>query len=323
MKVQKRINYYHNRHRSDGALIESQRIRSENEDDLLILSDQEENKVSNSNYKNKNYCYNNSMNIKNENNINLNTEENIRNNSNKYINDNKINFIYKDENYLNDEYNQSSQTFTKKLSTFIKHLSKPLPKLTKKKEILDNQIEEENLLLTKENFQLEEEINLLQKNINFFKNINSDDNIINKEEPTQNEIQKLYNMNQKLMKDNQNYIQAINKMRQNKENEKSIDNSLKYKVEFLSQNIVSSMKELIYLLEKDPNNPNLTLDNKSYSFMRTDNFDNFTQSSFSQENQSKDQFSIFHSELNNNINYYIYNDNSRNYKDREINFSQK
>jgi hypothetical protein len=71
-------------------------------------------------------------------------------------------------------------------------------------------------------------------------------------------------------------------------------------------------------------NSNLTIDNKSYSYIQTENLDNFTQSSFTQDNnQSKDQFSEFNSDINNNINNFIYNDNSRNYKDREINFRSK
>ena len=47
MKVRKRINYYHNRHRSDGALIENQRKRIENQEELLILSEPEEKKTLN------------------------------------------------------------------------------------------------------------------------------------------------------------------------------------------------------------------------------------------------------------------------------------
>ena len=117
----------------------------------------------------------------------------------------------------------------------------------------------------------------------------------------------------------------------NKENEKTINNSLKYKADFLVQNMVGSMKELIHLFENDINvntnmNSNLSIDNKSYtlnSFIPTDNLENFTQTSFSQmDNQSKEQYSEFNSDLNNNINYN-YNDNSRNYKDREINFHSK
>ena len=51
MKVRKRINYYHNRHRSDGALIENQRKRIENQEELLILSEPEEKKTLNQKYK--------------------------------------------------------------------------------------------------------------------------------------------------------------------------------------------------------------------------------------------------------------------------------
>ena len=51
MKVRKRINYYHNRHRSDGALIENQSKRKENQEELLILSEPEEKKTLNQKYK--------------------------------------------------------------------------------------------------------------------------------------------------------------------------------------------------------------------------------------------------------------------------------
>jgi hypothetical protein len=132
------------------------------------------------------------------------------------------------------------------------------------------------------------------------------------------------------MKENENYKQIINKIKINKDNEKLINNSLKYKADFLVQNMVSSMKELINLFENDINmntniNSNMTLDNKTYSFIQTENLENFTQSSFTQDNnnQSKEQYSDFNSDLNNNINNFIYNDNSRNYKDREINFRSK
>ena len=216
---------------------------------------------------------------------------------------------------------------------FYKSLTKPLPKFSKKEkkinEITDKQLEEENLLLTKENIQLEHEINLLQKNINFYNhNINNYDNNLNFE-PTQNEIEQLYNLNQKIIKENEYYRELIDKIKINKENDKMINNSLKYKTDFLVQNMVGSMKDLIQLFENDINintnvNTNMTIDNKSYSFIQTENFDNFTQSSFYHENnQSKEQYSDFNSDLNNNINNYNYNDNSRNYKDREINFHSK
>ena len=344
MKVPKRINYYHNRHRSDGAIIENQRKRIENQEDLLILSDKQV--YNNNNLKNKrNNNYNSSIDINKDNNTHNNkyknelnlTEENIRNNSIKYINDNDnnnsfySNIFEKDENYLNIEYSHASDNLTKNLSIFYKTLTKPLPKFSKKEkksgEITDKQLEEENLLLTKENLQLEEEINLLQKNINY-NNFNSN---LNFGQPTQNEIEQLYNINKKLIKENEYYRQIINKIKINKDNEQMINNSLKYKVDFLVQNMVSSMKELIHLFENDINinsniNANMTIDNKSYSFIQTENLENFSQSSFTQENnQSIDQYSEFNSDLNNNINNYNYNynDNSRNYKDREINFHSK
>lgn len=340
MKVQKRINYYHNRHRSDGALIENQRKRIENHEELLILSDKDDKSNFNSKYKkNKNY-YSSSININKDNyknELNL-TEENIRNNSIKYINDDNDNSCYKNfpnnENYLNIEYSQASDNLTKNLSSFYKTLVRPLPKLSKKenknREITDKQLEEENIILTKENLKLEQEINLLKKNMNFYNNNqNNYDNNFYFEEPSQSDIEQLYNINRKLMRENENYKQVINRIKLNKDNEKMINNSLKYKADFLVQNMVSSMKELINLFENDINmntniNSNITIDNKSYSNIQTENFDNFTQSSFTQDNnQSKDQFSEFNSDINNNINNFIYNDNSRNYKDREINFRSK
>ena len=341
MKVQKRINYYHNRHRSDGALIENQRKRFENQEELLILSEKDEKSKQITQKRNKNY-YNSAININKDNNnkyqnsLNL-TEENIKNTSTKYMNDNNNNSFYNNfptnDNYLNIEYSQASDNLAKNLSMFYKSLTKPLPKFSKKEkkinEITDKQLEEENLLLTKENIQLEHEINLLQKNINFYNhNINNYDNNLNFE-PTQNEIEQLYNLNQKIIKENEYYRELIDKIKINKENDKMINNSLKYKTDFLVQNMVGSMKDLIQLFENDINintnvNTNMTIDNKSYSFIQTENFDNFTQSSFYHENnQSKEQYSDFNSDLNNNINNYNYNDNSRNYKDREINFHSK
>ena len=150
------------------------------------------------------------------------------------------------------------------------------------------------------------------------------------EDPTQSDIEQLYNLNQKLMKENENLNQMINKNKINKDNDKMISNSLKYKADFLVQNMVGSMKELINIFENDINininsniNTNMTIDNKSFN-LQTANLENFTQSSFSQENNlSKEQYSVFNSDLNNNINNFIYNDNSRNYKDREINFHSK
>ena len=200
-----------------------------------------------------------------------------------------------------------------------------------KKEITEKQLEEENLLLAKENYQLEQEINLLQKNISYNNLYDSNKQV------SQGEIEQLYYINQKLMRENEYYQQMINKikMNKNKNSDQNINNSLKYKADFLVQNMVSSMKELIYLFENEINindnnngNINMSIDNKSYtSFIQTENLDNFTQSSFSRENncsnsKSREQYSELNSDLNNNVNYN-YNDNSRNYKDREINFHSK
>ena len=52
MKVHKRINYYHNRHRSDGVLIEKREKKKENETEDLLLSNQEVIKSSNLNNNN-------------------------------------------------------------------------------------------------------------------------------------------------------------------------------------------------------------------------------------------------------------------------------
>ena len=328
MKVRKRINYYHNRHRSDGALIENQRKRVENQEELLILSEPEEKKTLNQKNKKNNNYYNSSININKEikNDINL-TEENIRNTSIKYVNDsNNSNYKHifpNEENYLNIEYSQASNKLTKTLSLFYDNLKKPMPDFSKKSksgEITDKQLDEQNLFLMNENAQLEKEINLLQQNIQ-----NYDNNLNMMEEPTQSDIEQLYNINQKLMRENDNLKKMINKIKISKDNDKMISNSLKYKADFLVQNMVGSMKELINIFENDINinqniNTNMTIDNKSFN-LQTVNLENFTQSSFSQENNlSKEQYSVFNSDLNNNINNFIYNDNSRNYKDREINF---
>ena len=111
-------------------------------------------------------------------------------------------------------------------------------------------------------------------------------------------------MNQKLMRENEYYKQLINKIKMNKNNEYMINNSLKYKADFLVQNIVSSMKELIYLFENEINfnsnvNTHISMENKlNAGFIHTENLDNFTQSSISREN--KDQFSEINSDSNNN-----------------------
>ena len=56
--------------------------------------------------------------------------------------------------------------------------------------------------------------------------------------------------------------------------------------------MLSSMKDLIFLLDNDNNkdsfmNTNMTLDNKSSVYIPTENLENFTQSSFTQDNQFK------------------------------------
>ena len=337
MKIHKRINYYHNRHRSDGALIENQRkkIESQDQDDLILSNkDKDKNKDKEDNINNAKSRKKKSKN-KDKDEVNL-TEENIGNNNsnNSFY---RKNIFENDESYLNIEYFQSSNILAKNLSFFYKALSKPLTKFSflknekNKKEITEKQVEEENLLLSKENYQLEQEINLLQKNI-------SQNNLYdNNKQVSQAEIEQLYNINQKLMRENEYYRQIINKikMNKNKNSDLNINNSLKYKADFLVQNMVTSMKELIYLFENEINindnnngNINMSIDNKSYtSFIQTENFDNFSQSSFSRENnhsnsKSRDQYSELNSDLNNNVNYN-YNDNSRNYKDREINFHSK
>ena len=74
----------------------------------------------------------------------------------------------------------------------------------------------------------------------------------------------------------------INKIKVNKDNDKIISNSLKYKADFLVQNILGSMKELINLFENDINmninsniSSNMTIDNKSFN-LQTANLENFT-----------------------------------------------
>ena len=80
MKIHKRINYYHNRHRSDGALIENQRKRIESQDrDGLILSNKYKDKDKEENINNSKSRKKKSKN-KDEGEVNL-TEENIRNNN--------------------------------------------------------------------------------------------------------------------------------------------------------------------------------------------------------------------------------------------------
>ena len=137
---------------------------------------------------------------------------------------------------------------------------------------------EENILLIQENMKLEQEIKQLNMNSN--------------KEYSQNEIEKLCDINRKLVKENEYYRATINKIKISRSNEKMMNNSMKYKTDFLVQNMLTSMKDLINLLDNENNkdsymNTNMTLDNKSYSYIPTDNLDNFTQSSFTQDNQFK------------------------------------
>jgi len=283
MKVHKRINYYHNRHRSDGVLIEKREKKKENETEDLLLSNQEVIKSSNLN---KNHFSHTTINfhkvrnidkINNRNDLNL-TEENIKNTSYQYNNSFNTE-LTKDENYLNKEYNKTSNKLLNDLSSLCKALSR---KENKNKNFLRNKnnknIDEENILLIKENKKLEQEIRML--------NINSS------KEYSQNEIEKLCDVNRKLVKENEYYRSMINKIKISKSNEKMMNNSMKYKTDFLVQNMLSSMKDLIFLLDNDNNkdsfmNTNMTLDNKSSVYIPTENLDNFTQSSFTQDNQFK------------------------------------
>ena len=284
MKVHKRINYYHNRHRSDGALIEKREKKSENATEDLFLSNQDIIKSTNLKDNNFNILSHTSLNfykkpninnIENNNELNL-TEENINNIPNNLNNELTI-----DENYLNIEYNNASNQLIKNLSSLYQVLSR---KENKNKNFLKNKnnknIDEENIILIKENMKLEQEIKMLNNSMS--------------RDPTQNEIEKLCNINRKIMKENEFYRSMINKIKINKSNEKVMNNSMKYKTDFLVQNMLSSMKDLIYLLDNDKikdsyMNTNMTLDNKSCGYIPTENFDNFTQSSFTQENQLKAQ----------------------------------
>ena len=280
MKVHKRINYYHNRHRSDGALIEKREKKSENATEDLFLSNQDIIKSTNLKDNNFNILSHTSLNIykkpninniENNNELNL-TEENINNIPNNLNNELTI-----DENYLNTEYNNASNQLIKNLSSLYQVLSR---KENKSKNFLKNKnnknIEEENIILIKENMKLEQEIKKLNINLN--------------KEYSQNEIEKLCDINRKLVKENDFYRSMINKIKISKNNEKMINNSIKYKTDFLVQNMISSMKDLIFILDNDNTNrdsymnTNMTLENKSSSYIPTDNLDNFTQSSFTQDN---------------------------------------
>ena len=286
MKVHKRINYYHNRHRSDGALIEKREKKTENEKEDLFLSNQglikssniQKNNFNNFSHTSSNFHkFRNIEKINQRNDINL-TEENMKNTSYQYNNSFNNEFIT-DENYLNEEYTYASDKLNNKLSSLCKVLARKENRNMKPSKNKNNKnIDEENIFLIKENMELEQEIKKL--------NINSN------KEYSQNEIEKLCDINRKLVKENEYYRSMINKIKISKCNEKMMNNSMKYKTDFLVQNMLSSMKDLIFLLDNDNNkdsflNTNMTLDNKSSVYIPTENLDNFTQSSFTQDNQFK------------------------------------
>ena len=280
MKVHKRINYYHNRHRSDGILIEKREIRNENETEDLFLSNQEviksfniKNNLNNFSHTSLNFYKKPNMNNKNREELNL-TEENMKNIS--YQNNNTFNLeLTNDEDYLTIEYNNTSDKLIKNLSVLYNELS------LKENKIINNfknnntkNIDEENILLIKENMKLEQEIKILNKDY------------------SQIEIEKLCDINRKLIKENEYLSSMINKIKISKNNENIMNNSMKYKTDFLVQNMLNSMKDLISILDNESNkdlymNTNMTLDNKSCNYIPTENLDNFSQSSFSQENQFK------------------------------------
>ena len=280
MKVHKRINYYHNRHRSDGILIEKREKRNENETEDLFLSNQEviksfniKNNLNNFSHTSLNFYKKTNMNNKNREELNL-TEENMKNIS--YQNNNTFNLeLTNDEDYLTMEYNNTSDKLIKNLSLLYNELS------VKENKIINNfknnntkNIDEENILLIKENMKLEQEIKILNKDY------------------SQIEIEKLCDINRKLIKENEYLSSMINKIKISKNNENIMNNSMKYKTDFLVQNMLNSMKDLISILDNESNkdlymNTNMTLDNKSCNYIPTENLDNFSQSSFSQENQFK------------------------------------
>ena len=280
MKVHKRINYYHNRHRSDGILIEKREKRNENETEDLFLSNQEviksfniKNNLNNFSHTSLNFYKKPNMNNKNREELNL-TEENMKNIS--YQNNNTFNLeLTNDEDYLTMEYNNTSDKLIKNLSLLYNELS------LKENKIINNfknnntkNIDEENILLIKENMKLEQEIKILNKDY------------------SQIEIEKLCDINRKLIKENEYLSSMINKIKISKNNENIMNNSMKYKTDFLVQNMLNSMKDLISILDNESNkdlymNTNMTLDNKSCNYIPTENLDNFSQSSFSQENQFK------------------------------------
>ena len=280
MKVHKRINYYHNRHRSDGILIEKREIRNENETEDLFLSNQEviksfniKNNLNNFSHTSLNFYKKPNMNNKNREELNL-TEENMKNIS--YQNNNSFNLeLTNHEDYLTMEYNNTSDKLIKNLSVLYNELSVKENKIinTFKNNNTKN-IDEENILLIKENMKLEQEIKILNKDY------------------SQIEIEKLCDINRKLIKENEYLSSMINKIKISKNNENVMNNSMKYKTDFLVQNMLNSMKDLISILDNESNkdlymNTNMTLDNKSCNYIPTENLDNFSQSSFSQENQFK------------------------------------
>ena len=278
MKAHKRINYYHNRHRSDGELMEKGENKNEKMTEDLFLSNQEVIKSFNlknnkmTNFSNTSSNFHKLKNLKKEKKEELIlTEENKKEIKNQLNNN-----IYNNEDYLNTEYNETSNELMNNLLSLYETLSN---KANRKINIKNNKnIDEENILLIKENLKLEKEIEKLNININ-------NDNSIN-------EIDKLCDINRKLVKENEYYRTLINKIKISKSNEKVINNSMKYKMDFLVQNMISSMKDIINLLDNDNIkdsyiNTNITLDNKTYSYIPTDNIDYYNQSSFTQENQFK------------------------------------
>ena len=289
MKVHKRINYYHNRHRSDGALMEKGENKNEDMVEDLYLSNQEvmkkfnfkNNKVTNFSNTSSNFHKLKNLNKEKEEELNL-TEENKKSLQNQNQDNNELynQLVNNNEDYLNTEYNETSNELMNNLLSLYETLSN---KENKKINFISNNnknkdIDKENILLIKENLKLEKEIKKFNININNDYSINEND--------------KLCDINRKLAKENEHYKTMINKIKISKNNEKMINNSMKYKMDFLVQNMVGSMKDIINLLDNDNIkdsyiNTNMTLDNKTYSYIPTDNIDYFTQSSFTQENQFK------------------------------------
>ena len=320
----KKLNYHHNRHKSDGIIIDNNQLKkgtTENQTSNKNYEDISNNNSNNNKFLQFNEINRNPGNIKNKyynyQNQEIITEENLSN-----VNySNTLDHIPKGENYMNIEYSKASDSLTNSLSSLIKSLSIPLLDTSK--------IDEENLRLKKQNKELEDQINLLKLNNNFDEaNINLNTN----EEPTKEDIEKLYHINRQIKQENEKYKNLINEMKLNKKNEKLISSNVKYKADFLVQSMVGSMKELIYLLENKNYNNNLnsgtTLENNTYSFIPTsDNLNNFTEQSYNEDGQFKEQNSLFNMGMpvknSGNMNFIYNNDNSRNFKDREINFQSK